>query len=155
MLYVRHALMECLFSVRTSGNTFSLWGWLNTGTDCQDQLGYLHPWRYSQALWTHSRAACSQWPCLHTHLDEMTFRGFFRLQPFWDSVNKWKLNYKSDAEAHPFDTGRYPSDSIDVSAWGEQKFFLKKKLRGSFPYGIAKQTDPMKHLVSLITLFVQ
>lgn len=51
----------------------SLWGWLNTGTACQDRLWCLHSWRYSRVLWTHFWAACSQWPCLHMHLDKMTF----------------------------------------------------------------------------------
>ena len=51
-------------SIGTSGITFLLWGWPNTGTGYPQRLWSLHPWRYLQAVWTRSWAAGCRWPCL-------------------------------------------------------------------------------------------
>lgn len=40
-------------SLWTSGNTFSLSGWLSTGRP--DKLCSLHPWKHSKAMWTWSQ----------------------------------------------------------------------------------------------------
>lgn len=36
----------------TLGNTFSQWVWLSTGTGCPESLRNLHPWKYSESVWT-------------------------------------------------------------------------------------------------------
>lgn len=41
-------------SLLTSGSTFSLWGWLSTGTECPERLQSLPLWRYSKATGTQS-----------------------------------------------------------------------------------------------------
>lgn len=51
---------------RTSGNTFSLWGWQSTGTGCPKRLWSLYYWIYSEeAIWTQSWASSSGSPCLN------------------------------------------------------------------------------------------
>ena len=49
-------------SVWTSANTLPLRMWLSTA--CPGQLRSLHPWRYSNAIWTWSWATGSRWLCL-------------------------------------------------------------------------------------------
>ena len=43
--------------------TFSVWGWLSTGTGCPMQLSSLHLWRYCKPSWTQTWATCSRWLC--------------------------------------------------------------------------------------------
>jgi len=51
-------------SLWISGNTFSLWGWPNTGKGCPGRWWSLHSWRYSRVVWMWSWATCSKWPYL-------------------------------------------------------------------------------------------
>ena len=50
-------------SVWTWRRTFSLWGWLSTGTGCPGRLWILLLWRYSKFTRMWSCAACFRWPC--------------------------------------------------------------------------------------------
>jgi len=51
-------------SVRTSGNTFLLWGWPSKGTGCPKRWWSLHLWRSSKPDGTQSWATCSSRSCL-------------------------------------------------------------------------------------------
>lgn len=70
-------------SIWTSVITFSLRGWLSTGTGCPEWWRSLHPWSYSKAAWTESWAVCCShaWP---GRLDQMTSRGVIQFQMFRD-----------------------------------------------------------------------
>jgi len=72
-------------SLWASGNIFSLSRWLSTGTGCPGRWWSLHPWRYSQAVWTQSWAnpLMSSSVGLHTYERSPPTSNILW---FWDSV---------------------------------------------------------------------
>lgn len=60
---------------------FLLWRCLRTHTGCPRRLQNIHPWRFSEAIWTWSGATGPRWFCLSRgSLIQMTFRGAFQSQ---------------------------------------------------------------------------
>lgn len=65
--------------IRTSWNTFLLWMWWNTRTDCPETLWSLHPWRYSQAVWTWAWGNSSGWPYLGMESHKLMIRSHLKV----------------------------------------------------------------------------
>ncbi|NWT29550.1 TNPO1 protein, partial [Cardinalis cardinalis] len=59
-----------------------------TGKGCPERWWGLHAWRYSVASWTWLWATGCRRLCLSTGVEQMTFRGAFRPQPFYDSLTQ-------------------------------------------------------------------
>ena len=76
-------------SLWTSGNTFLLWGWLTTGTDCPERSRSLPLWRYPKAAWTGPGG-----PDWAGRSSQVTSRGPFQPPEFCDSM---KCNGKSSS----------------------------------------------------------
>jgi len=80
-------------SLWTSGNPFLLWGSPSTGIGCPGRLWSLCPWRYSKTLWTWCWGIGSRQSFLSRGLGQMTSRGAFQPQPFYNStVSKGSLD---------------------------------------------------------------
>lgn len=75
-------------------DTFSVWGWSNTGIDCPEMLQSLHLWKYSKTVWTWSWATSFIWPCLGSGVGQED------LKPHWFCTQEMQILEKGKHLLH-------------------------------------------------------